>query len=135
MFSVPYFLIVILWQILGLKLGFPAVDYYIQIDFLTAVFHIGFVISGTALILIVAKKLERIKFLKLFGRQSLFVYLMHSFVVCGLMKLYSSIFQISNFFLSGMCFYLTIYVLSIIILLCGCKLVESNRFSWMVGKF
>lgn len=133
--SVPYFLIIVLWQILGLKLGFPAVDSFIDIHYMTAPFHLVFAVSGTALIFIIAKCLDGINFLSLIGRQSLFVYLFHGFVVYLLMWAYTKIFNVTDSFESGMCFYLSTYLLSILTLTIGCKIVENKKFSWMVGKF
>lgn len=132
MASVPYFGIVFLWQIMGLGIGFPAVDYYIDIVPLTVPFYIIFAISGTALILLIAKLINGIDFINLLGRQSLFIYLIHpvvAYIIISMIKIYCPIFLKSIFFFPA------VYVTTIMVLLAGSKLMGTKYFSWMVGKF
>lgn len=132
--SIPYFILIILWQMLGLKLGFPAVDAFIDINYKTAVFYIGFAISGTALILALSQYLQSIKWINIIGRQSLFVYLIHSFIVLGLMRLFTLDNNEFNF-IQGAVFYLSIYLLSLLLIYAGCKIWESKYLKFMLGRF
>lgn len=132
--SIPYFGLIILWQIMGLHLGFTAVDAIIDIHYKSAPFYIVFAFSGTALILVLSQYLQKHKWINLIGRQSLFVYLIHTFVVILLMKIYSMYFTFSGF-ASGALFYLSIYIISILLLYFGCKLWQHKYLSWMLGKF
>lgn len=132
--SIPYFGLIVLWQIMGMHLGFPAVDAIIDIHYKSAPFYIVFAFSGTALILVLSQYLQKYEWINLIGRQSLFVYLIHTVVVILLMKIYSMCFPISGF-LNGAIFYLTIYLISILFLYFGCKLWHHKYLSWMLGKF
>jgi fucose 4-O-acetylase-like acetyltransferase len=132
LFSLPYFGIILLWQLLGLRLGFPAVDYFVEIHYRTAPFHIIFALSGSALILLISHMLENSKFLNLFGRQSLFVYITHITVVMIVMKITE--FIIGNVFDSYL-FYIIVFIVSIALLSIGCKLIQNKYLSWLVGKF
>ena len=133
--SFPYFGIILLWQILGLGLGFPAVDSYLDIHYITAPFYLALATSGTALIFLIAQQLQSVAFIKVIGRQSLFVYLFHAFVVFGLMKISMVLNIPTSTYFDGMIFYLSIYALSFILLYIGCLLMETKSFRWMVGKF
>lgn len=133
--SLPYFGIIALWQIMGMGLGFPAVDAYLDIHYISAPFHLAFAVSGTALILLIAKKLQKCTALNLFGRQSLFVYLAHTFVVFCLMKLWQTAELPTASYMEGVIFYLSIYIISLLLLYMGCHLLERKAFGWMVGKF
>lgn len=130
--SIPYFFIIALWQFLGLGLGFPAVDYYIDIVPLTVPFYIAFAVSGSALILIIAKLLEKFTLLNLLGRQSLFIYLAHALIVCMTISIIKTHWPT---FLNSIWFFPLTYTITILILIFGSKLMENKYFSWMVGKF
>lgn len=135
LFSLLYFGVIILWYILGLGLGYPAVDSYIDIHFSTAPFHLALATGGTALIFLIAQHMKSVGFIRVIGRQSLFVYLFHTFVVFGLMKMVKVLdIPISSYY-DGMFFYLCIYVMSIVFLYVGCRLMENKYLCWMVGKF
>ena len=132
--SVVYFLLIALWQVLGLKLGFPAVDAFIDVHYITVPFHLAFAVGGTAFILIIAQALQKVGWVNLMGRQSLFVYLIHAFVVMALMKFCIMFFMPSDFS-SGALFYILIYTCSIFLILLGCYFWEHKYLSWMLGKF
>lgn len=132
--SIPYFSLIVLWQIMGLHLGFPAVDAIIDVHYKSAPFYLVFAFSGTALILVLSQYMQKFKWINLIGKQSLFVYLIHAFIVFSFMKVYSLYFS-TNGFISGAVFYLSIYLMSIFILYYGCKLWQHKYLSWMLGKF
>ncbi len=132
--SIPYFVLIVLWQVIGLHLGFPAVDAVIDIHYMTALFYVVFAFSGTALILALSQYMQKFEWINFIGKQSLFVYLIHTFVVISLMKVYSLYF-IPIGFINAAIFYLSIYFISILILYFGCKLWQCKYLSWMLGKF
>lgn len=133
--SLPYFGIILLWQLLGLGVGFPAIDAYLDVHYITAPFHLAFAASGTALVLLLARSLQRFEFIKVIGRQSLFVYLFHSFVVFGLMRMCIILDIPTESYTDGAIFYIGVYILSFLILYWGCRMMENRYFCWMVGKF
>lgn len=133
--SIPYFGLIILWQVLGLGLGLPAVDSFIDIHYITCVFHIIFAISGSALILLICKKLKHISILNLIGRQSLFVYLTHAFIAVSLMKLWELIFGLPTSMIGAVIFYSSIFTLTLFLLIIGCRIMETKYLKWTVGQF
>lgn len=66
------------------------------------------------------------------GRQSLFIYMTHAFVaiaIMGSVKIYYPPV------VHSIIFFPAVYILTILIMIAGCKLMENRHFRWMVGKF
>lgn len=130
--SIPYFILILFWHLRGMGIGYPGVDGIIGIKLVTAPFYLVFAFSGSALILLLSKFVSNLNVLNLMGRQSLFIYMTHAFVaiaIMGSVKIYYPPV------VHSIIFFPAVYILTILIMIAGCKLMENRHFRWMVGKF
>lgn len=127
-----FVILLLIYNICRIKL--PFVDYEIGVTFENTIPWSMLVIGGSSLILLLARKLSKVEWLQIFGKQSLFIYLFHRFALIVISKIVLFVHHpITR--LGGVLFFVCVYGVTVLTLYFGCLLVEKRYLRWMLGKF
>lgn len=124
----------VLLKAFGIRI--PTANYTTNFDFtiLEVLKYMFFTISGSGIIIYVAKRLGRNSLLEYFGRNSLVVYVTHFCIIRYVYFYTKPMLQFSDSRIWG-CFYsLCVVILTYVICYYTINMMSKRPFSWLLGK-
>jgi len=128
---------IVLQTILKEAIGYhlPTQDFNINITVYDSIIHFVNVITGTAFVWYLAKKLQNVYFLKEFGVGSLLGYLINGYVYIILFRLFGFYHNPDNT-VHCVLFHIASYFVAVTIVFCLIQIVYKNKYlKWIVGKW